>query len=88
MIHLYRVPTPVLYGLKRSYFRFSSYKAIRTVLFLEILYERSYKGIVNATEFFQIFNKFSLEIFLNFLDSLMHLDLNEHSSLLMSFLMS
>ena len=35
-----------------SYFRFSIYKAIRKVLFLGILDQMSYKGLIlNATEF-------------------------------------
>ena len=33
-------------GLKRSYFRFSIYKAIRKVLFLGVLDKRSYKGLI------------------------------------------
>ena len=42
-----------------SYFCFSIYKAIRKVLFLGIFDQRSYKGLIsNATEFFQILDKF------------------------------
>ena len=51
-------------GLIRSYFRFSINKAIRKVLFLGILDQRSYKGLIlNATELFQILYKFSCKDF-------------------------
>ena len=39
---VHRVPTQVLKG----YFRFYFYKAIRKVLFLPFLIERSYKGLI------------------------------------------
>ena len=69
-VTVYRVPTHVLYGLKRSYFRFSIHKAIRKVLFLGILVQRSYKGLIlNATESFQILDNFHSKKFLNFLES-------------------
>ena len=45
-----------------SYFRFCIYKAIRNVLFLRILYQRSYKGIIlDATEVFKSLEKFSFK---------------------------
>ena len=41
-----RVPMQVLLGLIMSYFRFYIHKAIRKVLFLPFLTERSYKGLI------------------------------------------
>ena len=61
------------------------YKAIRKVLFLGILDQRSYKGlIVNATEFFQILYKFSFKEIskLSRVSKLMHLNLKVHSGCL------
>ena len=49
-------------GLIRSYFRFYIYKAIKNVLFLSILDQRSFKGLIlNGTELFQILYKFSFK---------------------------
>ena len=79
------MPRQVLTCVKRSYFRFPSYKAIRKVLFLGILDQMSYKGlIVNATELFQIVDKFSFKEIskLSQISKLMHSDLKVHSSCL------
>ena len=40
---------------RRSYFCFSIYKAIRKVLFLEILDQRSYKGLSKFSKFWRSF---------------------------------
>ena len=64
-------------GLKRSYFRFSIYKAIRKVLFLEIVDQRSYKSLIlDDTDFFLLSN---YNIFSN-QQTYKHLDLKVHSS--------
>ena len=57
------MPTQSDKVLKGLIFSFSIYKAIRKVLFfLGILDQRSFKGfILNATEFFQILDKFSFK---------------------------
>ena len=79
------MPTQVLLGLKRSYFRFPIYKAIRKVSFLGILDQRSYKGLIlKASEFFQIVEKFSFKEVskLSQINKLLHSDLKVHSSCL------
>ena len=71
---------------EKSYFCFSIYKAIRKVLFLEILDQRSYKGLIlNASEFFQILEKFLFREIskLSQICRLVHLELKVHSSCLM-----
>ena len=51
------MPTQVLLSLKRSYLCFSIYKAFRKVLFLVILDQRSYKGLIfNAAIIFKRIN--------------------------------
>ena len=53
--------------LKRSYFRFPMiYKAIRKVLFLGILDQRSHKGLVlDVTDVFKSFPQRNYKMFLN-----------------------
>ena len=61
----------------KSYFCFSIYKAIRKVIFLGILNQRSYKALIStATERFQILKKFSfIQISkLSLISKRMHLD--------------
>ena len=81
----YRLVQGAHAGIIKSYFHFSIYNAIRKVLFLGILEQRSYKGLIlNATEFFQILDKFSFREIskLSWISKLMHLNLKVHSGCL------